>query len=177
MENCSGVNWTTDFKLWSFFWSKYPNFPRLSWCTVSRDTELLLEQWRLYESFQPQSESPELSDAQKHSKSYREASWKLPRGFDKKAEISKKKHFCRSNENLSVIRTFAQGTDWEQRRHFWIAFAMVLNGKLLQTQTNSQILSYDHFLVKIHKIFQAPFEVNCPCHRITLRAAKALQVT
>ena len=82
-------------------------------------------------------------------KNTRRATGKLPGSFrevlTKKLRFQKKKHFCRSNENLSVIRTFAQGIDWEQRRHFWIAFAMVLNGKLLRTQTNSQILSYDHF--------------------------------
>ena len=47
--------------------------------------------------------------------------------------------------DLSTHRKWPQGIESTQRMHFWIAFDLIYNRKLVRSQLNSQILSCDHF--------------------------------
>ena len=106
--------------------------------------------------------------------------------------------------DLCFKRDFSQGIESTQRMHFWIALDLIYNRKLVRSQLNSQILSYDHFSAQklrkilaqvdaqflvspnysravkalrvIYRLSWARFEVILPCNRITLRAEKALRI-
>ena len=78
-----------------------------------------------------------------------EASRKLPRSFleafEKNGKFVKISIFCDHDPDLCFGRDFSQGIESKQRMHFWIALDLTEKGKLLGSQTNTQILRYLHF--------------------------------
>ena len=104
----------------------------------------------------------QILDALEHSKSGLEASWKLPGCFPENSKFHENGHFSGLCRDLSSIRTFAQGIDLEQWRHFWIALLLILDGKLLRCQLNLQILSCDHFSDQNTQIFPGPVNARFP---------------
>ena len=71
-------------------------------------------------------------------------------------------------QDLSFGRKSSLGIELTQRIHFWIAFYLSKSIKLVRSQLNSQILSYDHFSGQKSQIFLVKFGHNFPRHRITL---------
>ena len=56
-------------------------------------------------------------------------------------------------KNLSLLTTFSETIELTQRMHSWIAFNLKMIGKLVRSQLNTQILSYNHFCgEKLRKI-------------------------
>ena len=103
-----------------------------------------------------------LLDAREHSKSGLEASWKLPACFPEKSKFHENRHFSVLCQDLSSIRTFAQGIDLEQPRHFWTALLLIFKEKLLRCRLNLQILSYEHFSDQNTQIFPSPVDARFP---------------
>ena len=87
-----------------------------------------------------------------HSKTLRGtlcASQKLPGSFlaifEKSRMFMKISTFSVSPKNLSSLRDFSKTHRQTQHIHFWIAYDLSFVLKLVPCQTNTRILSYDHF--------------------------------
>ena len=109
-----------------------------------------------------------------------EASRKLPRSFleafEKNGKFVKISIFCDHDPDLCFGMDFSQGIESKQRMHFWIGLDLILEGKLVRSQLNTQILSYDHFSVqKIQKIL-GQVVARFPVSPNYSRAEKALRV-
>ena len=86
--------------------------------------------------------------------------WKLPESFlatfQKSRDFMNIDIFAGLSPDLSIIRTFAQGIDLEQPRHFWAALLLIFKEKLLWCQLNLHILSCGHFSNQNTQIFPGP---------------------
>ena len=61
--------------------------------------------------------------------------------------------FSASCPDTSLLRDFSKTHRWTQRIHSWIGLELLEVGKLLRSQTNSQILSNLHFCEPFTPIF------------------------
>ena len=79
-----------------------------------------------------------------HSKSFLEAHRIIPNRFRENSKFHENLNFSESQKNVSFKRKFAQTIESTQRLHRWIAFDLMKVGKLLRSETNTQILRYLH---------------------------------
>ena len=84
-----------------------------------------------------------LASSKSHSKTSH-VPWRLPRSFPKIFEKTRKfmkiYTFSGSYKNTSCSSPFSQGIESAKRMHFWMSYDLTEVGKLLRSQTNTQVL-------------------------------------
>ena len=102
---------------------------------------------------QPKINSCAFKNTPEHSPRILEAAWKLPRHFREKSTFHENLDFFGVTKNLCLDVTLSKTHRQTQRMHSWIALGLRNVKKLVPCQTNSGILSYDHFSgQKVRKI-------------------------
>ena len=64
--------------------------------------------------------------------------------------------------DLSCSTTFSKTHKQTRDRHRWIGLDFIYKGKLLRSQTNTQISRYLHFSVQFFPLFDSPVESEFP---------------
>ena len=102
-----------------------------------------------------QSRTP--TDTPGHSLGILEALWNLPDSFREKSKFHENIDLLVSLKNLCSTRKSSQGIESTQRMHFWICLDLTKVYKLVRSQLNTRILSYDHFSDDKLRIVMGPF--------------------
>ena len=77
-----------------------------------------------------------------------------------------------SCENLCSNKDFSKTHNQTHQVHSWTALNQMEVRKLVQGQTNTQILRYHHFCKKMYYLLNTPLTPNFLCNGITLGAKK-----
>ena len=146
-----GPEWNefTDFEQSSFLSSIFPTFWQACWNSISPAAVLLLELERLYESCNVLlywGRSPFQGWAPG-----RAAKIRLERR--RRHFFGNFDHFSASCQDLSALVTFSKTHRRTQRIHSWIGLYLRTCGKLVRSETNSQILRNLHFCHQFFPLF------------------------
>ena len=97
-----------------------------------------------------------------HSSSFLEARRMIPDRFRENLKFEEKLDFWESFPDTFFSRKFAQTIKSTQRMHRWIAYDLRKNRKLIQSETNTQILRNLHFCDQNLHFFDSHVDAKFP---------------
>ena len=165
-------NELTDSEQSSFFWSIYANFWQAHLISISRAPVLLLELRKALRVICTTPGAKHLSRcwapgraAQNRNAlffTYAIQIFMIFNHFRQKSKFHENLDFSESCPDLCLLVFFSKTHRRTQRMHSWIGIDVRKAGKLLRSETNSQILGYFTFTVQNLHFFDNPIEARFP---------------